>query len=132
MEKSNLNLKKQELLKKEIIDNNLDKDAFLEYCINQKENGDDLDLWEYEELEETIKVFNKNYKKNSLKEIEEKENYQIKKNNIKKEINEDNNISSKSQIQFLKRDCEDNTENYAVNVFYKIIYFLFKYYNIIL
>ncbi len=51
------NIKKQELLKKEIIDKNLDKDSFLDFCISKKENGDDLDKWSLEELKETIDEF---------------------------------------------------------------------------
>ena len=106
MENSNLNLKKQELLKREIIDKNLDKDSFLDYCILIKENGDDLDLWSYEELEETIKNFRKNY---SSKEIEDKQNYQKKKKIIKKEIDEDDNLTSRPQ------ETDDQSEKYAVN-----------------
>jgi hypothetical protein len=99
-------IKKQELLKREIIDKNLDKEEFLEYCINLKENGDDLDLWGYEELEETIKKFTEN---NSLKETEEKKNYQKKKKILKKEINEDDNLTT-TQPQ----DADDQSEKYAV------------------
>jgi hypothetical protein len=115
MENTNNNIKKQELLKREIIDKNLDKEEFLEYCINKKENGDDLDLWDYEELEETIKNFTKI---NNSKETEEKQNYQKKKKIIKKEINEDDNL-----ITTQPQDTDDQSEKYAVNKIrlYKII-----------
>ena len=78
----------------------------MDYCILIKENGDDLDLWSYEELEETIKNFRKNY---SSKEIEDKQNYQKKKKIIKKEIDEDDNLTSRPQ------ETDDQSEKYAVN-----------------
>jgi hypothetical protein len=36
---------KQELLKAEILEKNYDQMKFLQYCISQKENGDDLNNW---------------------------------------------------------------------------------------
>ena len=106
---SNLNIRKQDLLKREIIDKNIDKDAFLDYCTSQKENGDDLDLWSFEELEETIKKFLENYSSLNNSNIETKHN-QKKKKVIKKEINEDDNLTSQEP-----QEPDDQTEKYAVN-----------------
>ena len=39
---------KQEYLKNEIIGKNLDQNKFLDFCISQKENGDDLNNWTFE------------------------------------------------------------------------------------
>jgi hypothetical protein len=71
-------LKKQDLLKTEIIDNNHDKQAFLDFCISKKENGDDLDCWTLEELKSIIEDFksfqsqeNKKQEKVELKKDEE-------------------------------------------------------------
>ena len=50
---------KQDLLKSEILDKNYDKDKFVDYCMSLKDNGDDLNFWEFEELEEVIKNFHK-------------------------------------------------------------------------
>jgi hypothetical protein len=50
---------KQDLLKKEIIDDKYDKDAFLDYCLARKENGDDLESWTYDELVEIVSSFKK-------------------------------------------------------------------------
>lgn len=50
---------KQSLLRKEIIDSKYDKEAFLDFCISQKEQGDDLDNWTLEELEKIIVDFKK-------------------------------------------------------------------------
>jgi hypothetical protein len=81
MESSNyddLITKKQELLKKEIIDNNLDKDIFLDYCISKKENGDDLDCWTIEELESIINEFKQSLEKSKQSKSNEIINKDIK------------------------------------------------------
>ena len=48
---------KQDYLKAEIIDKNLEPSKFLEFCTSQKENGDDLNNWTLSELEEIVKEF---------------------------------------------------------------------------
>ena len=48
---------KQALLQSEIIDKNLDKNSFINFCLNKKENGDDLNNWTLEELQQIIKEF---------------------------------------------------------------------------
>ena len=48
---------KQELLQREIIDKNLDKTSFINFCLSKKENGDDLSNWTLSELEATVKEF---------------------------------------------------------------------------
>ena len=48
---------KQELLQREIIQKNLDKGSFINFCLSKKENGDDLNNWTFAELEEIVKEF---------------------------------------------------------------------------
>jgi sorting nexin-7/30/sorting nexin-8 len=48
---------KQEILKSEILEKNYDKDKFIQFCLNQKENGDDLTKWTLLELNECISQF---------------------------------------------------------------------------
>ena len=48
---------KQELLKEEIIAKNYDGQQFLEYCINLRENGDDMNNWTYDELKLVVQNF---------------------------------------------------------------------------
>ena len=48
---------KQQLLQREIIDKNLDKGAFINFCLSKRENGDDLNNWTTEELEQVVKEF---------------------------------------------------------------------------
>lgn len=56
MSDSTLRLK-QEIIKAEIIDKNYDKEKFLNFCIQKKEHGDDLQNWSILELNETISEF---------------------------------------------------------------------------
>ena len=53
---------KQQLLKSEIIDKNLDQMKFLQYCISQKENGDDLNNWTIDELKTCVNNFQESIK----------------------------------------------------------------------
>ena len=48
---------KQMLLQTEIIDKNLDKTSFINFCLSKKENGDDLSNWTLAELQEIVKEF---------------------------------------------------------------------------
>ena len=49
--------KKQMLLQQEIIDKNLDKTLFINFCLSKKENGDDLSNWTLPELQAIVKEF---------------------------------------------------------------------------
>ena len=60
---------KQEYLKAEIIGKNLDQNKFLDFCLSQKENGDDLNNWTFDELKICVKNFN-----DSLKQEESQQN----------------------------------------------------------
>ena len=48
---------KQSLLQTEIIEKNLDKGSFINFCLSKKENGDDLNNWTLAELQEIVKEF---------------------------------------------------------------------------
>ena len=48
---------KQKLLQEEIIDKNLDKTMFINFCLSKKENGDDLSNWTLPELQNIVKEF---------------------------------------------------------------------------
>ena len=93
---NNLNSKKQELLKTEILDKNLDKDLFLEFCIKKKENGDDLDNWNLDELQQTILEYKNLDAENKIKSSKDK-----KKKIIYKEIDEDDKLND-VDVQQLK------------------------------
>ena len=99
---NSLNLKKQELLKTEIIDKNLDKDAFLDFCIQKKDNGDDLDNWAVEELWETITEFSKIEVQNKING----KNNKTKKKCVKIEKIEDDNMNEiEDQVKYGVNYC---------------------------
>lgn len=51
--------KKQEYLKKEIVDQKYDQDKFINFILSKKVNGDDLNNWNIDELTILIKEFKK-------------------------------------------------------------------------
>lgn len=131
-------LKKQKLLKNEIIDRCYDQTAFIEFCMQQKKNGDDLDSWTYDELKIVINEFiNKinqelslkyndeetKTKENSIKEndngenITNEENSKINKDNENKKINENdsndeqNNISEEKLVTIKCKLLKKNVLN---------------------
>ena len=54
-------LTKQKLLKSEIIENGYDQYEFIEFCMQRKKDGDDLNNWTYEELKKNNKrIYHKN------------------------------------------------------------------------
>ena len=73
--------KKQNLLKTEIIDKNYDKNAFINFCMSKKDNGDDLNNWTHEELSEEVQEFISQQKPLQI-ELEKKEQEEIKQENI--------------------------------------------------
>ena len=105
---TNDNLKKQELLKKEIIDKNLDKDSFLDFCISKKDNGDDLDNWTLEELRNTIAEFSK--AENQPKQTKEKNDKNDKKK--KKALKEENHFIEEDKMN----EIEEQSVKYGVKI----------------
>ena len=70
---------KQSFLKTEIIDKNIDQDKFLDYCMQIKENGDDINSWTFDELKKCVSDFDELLKKESEQEKEkEKEKEKVK------------------------------------------------------
>ena len=54
---------KQNLLQVEILEKNYDQMEFLNYCTSQKENGDDLNNWTYDELKTCVTNFQESVRK---------------------------------------------------------------------
>ena len=101
---------KQELLKNEIIAKNYDGQKFLEYCINLKENGDDMNNWTYEELKLVVENFKADYdhKKEKSKEQTNKE---ITHENSDKKNNDDIETEKLDDIEINKIDNENNKKD---------------------
>ena len=68
-DKNQLELK-QELLKSEIIGKSLNPEKYLQFCQSQKENGDDLNNWTYEELKQCVENFEKSQKQEKQEKSE--------------------------------------------------------------
>ena len=91
---------KQELLKEEIVAKEYDGQKFLEYCINLKENGDDMNNWTYDELKSVVENFKADYNSQLEKKEEEK----------KKEIKEENKKEKKEEKTDKERPDETKTK----------------------
>ena len=79
---------KQQLLQREIIERNLDKGSFINFCLSKKENGDDLNNWTLAELEQIVKEFVSSQTQNVQAQPEQKgapgDNDEINKENLEK------------------------------------------------
>ena len=104
---------KQELLKAEIITKNYEGQKFLEYCMNLKENGDDMNNWTYDELKSVVENFKADYDTKKEKEKEEK-NKII--NQEKKEKTEKEEIETEilDEINTKKEDQKDNKKEIEI------------------
>ena len=75
------------ILNLNLSNNEVKTNKFIEFCLNKKENGDDLNGWTLEQLQQVVSEFIKEVKEeistsNSTKENENKE--EVKKENIEK------------------------------------------------
>ena len=64
---------KRNLLQKEIIEGNYNKEQFIDYCLALKPYGDDISQWTYEELKSTVNSFIAYHKQEELKEKQEEQ-----------------------------------------------------------
>ena len=53
---------KQQFLQKEILEKKYDQNKFLQFCTSQRENGDDLNNWTFEELKTVVTNFQESQK----------------------------------------------------------------------
>ena len=101
---------KQEILKSEILEKNYDKDKFIQFCLNQKENGDDLTKWTLLELNECISNFIKaeNEAQNQINNNNNNNinNYSYNPNNY--QINSNQNIQNNNNLQQVQTTTNSN------------------------
>ena len=109
---------KQKLLKTEIIDHSYDQSEFIEFCLQKKKDGDDINNWTYEELKNIIKEFitktNHNYlQEKKVKEIQKKSNEEKEKNDILIDNNELllDEIKDKNEEKIIKIKCKELKKN---------------------
>ena len=103
---------KQEILKSEILEKNYDKDKFIQFCLNQKENGDDLTKWTLLELNECISNFIKaeNEAQNQINNNINNNinNYSYNPNNYQQQINSNQNIQNNNNLQQVQTTTNSN------------------------
>ena len=101
---------KQKLLKSEIIDHSYDQSEFIEYCMQKKKDGDDLNNWTYEELKNIIKEFITKINNEDIKEKKEKkEQKELIEENNKEEKNIE--ISDENEEKIIKIKCRELKKN---------------------
>jgi len=103
---------KQKLLKSEIIDHSYDQSEFIEYCMQKKKDGDDLNNWTYEELKNIIKEFitktnHENFQEKKAKE--EQKEISKEKENDKEEQNFE--INEENEEKIIKIRCRELKKN---------------------
>ena len=114
----NEKINKQKLLKSEIIDRCYDQTAFIEFCMQQKKDGDDLDNWTYDELKNVIQKFIAKINEeciieNKEEELNNKENIseEIIKNNTNISINKNENINNNENNSEINKTNSNNQKN---------------------
>ena len=65
--------RKKDLLQREIVNGNYNKDQFIDYCLALKPYGDDLSQWSYDELKSAVNSFISYHQQEDLKEKQEQE-----------------------------------------------------------
>ena len=93
-------LLKQELLKSEIVAKNYDGNKFLQFCLNKKENGDDMNNWTYDELKQCVDDFIESQNQKDKSQEEQKEG-NIKENEEEKN---ENNIITEEKVDIEKNE----------------------------
>ena len=104
---------KQNLLKSEIIDNGYDQSEFIEFCMQKKKEGDDLNNWTYEELKNIIKEFitktNHDYfQEKKVKEIPKESDGEKEKNDVENDKEElSDEMINKNEEKIIKIKCKE-------------------------
>ena len=100
---------KQKLLKNEIIDRCYDQTAFIEFCMQQKKDGDDLDNWSYDELKITVQQFINKMNEKYINENKEEETI-IKDNTTDNNNINDNQKNINSKEKDIKSEQNENSK----------------------
>ena len=94
---------KTQVLKNEIIEKNHDQNAFINYCLSKKENGDDLNNWTLQELKNVIIEFIESQKEKEVKIKEEN-----------KQINEESITQSMEKIDISKLKVGEKVSDHSI------------------
>jgi hypothetical protein len=106
-------LKKQEYLKGEIIDKNYDKDAFLDFCIRKKNDGDDLNNWSMDELKQIVEEFINKQKAAEGREKTRADNMNETNTKIETDIEKIDLVKSENEEKYLEKEimCRRQTKS---------------------
>ena len=101
---------KQKLLQEEIIDKNLDKTMFINFCLSKKENGDDLSNWTLPELQNIVKEFAESQKQQQAANPSLQE--QISNLNANPKGPQETEEINKESVEKLEKFNADETKNF--------------------
>ena len=101
---------KQKLLQEEIIDKNLDKTMFINFCLSKKENGDDLSNWTLPELQNIVKEFAESQKQQQAANPSLQE--QISNPNANPKGPQETEEINKESVEKLEKFNADETKNF--------------------
>ena len=104
--------RKKQLLQREIVDGNYNKDQFIDYCLALKPYGDDLSQWSYDELKSAVNSFISYHQQEDLREKEEqqiKNQNQDQRNQMQNQMKQINqNIFYNNQNNFNNQSTNNN------------------------
>ena len=107
--------RKKELLQREIVNGNYNKDQFIDYCLALKPFGDDLSQWSYDELKSAVNSFISYHQQEDLKEKQEQEiknKFQEQRSLMQNEMNQINkNININNSINNNNSNNNKNISN---------------------
>ena len=101
---------KQKLLQEEIIDKNLDKTMFINFCLSKKENGDDLSNWTLPELQNIVEEFAESQKQQQAANPSLQE--QISNPNANPKGPQETEEINKESVEKLEKFNADETKNF--------------------
>ena len=123
MEEKSIMEQKQQYLREEILEKSYDIDEFTDFMSNYKENGTDIQNWEFIELKKAVKSFknqvNENKIEKGVEKIRESYKFSEEQKNIKNSdefidiqlININNNINNDNCVNNILNDYLKNKEN---------------------
>jgi hypothetical protein len=123
MEGKSIMEQKQKYLREEILEKSYDIDEFTDFMSNYKENGTDIQNWEFIELKKAVKSFknqvNENKIEKGVEKIRESYKFSEEQKNIKNSdefidiqlININNNINNDNCVNNILNDYLKNKEN---------------------
>ena len=102
---------KRNLLQKEIVEGNYNKEQFIDYCLALKPYGDDISQWTYDELKSTVNSFISYHKQEELREKQEeqmKSHFQAQTNQMENQMNQINNYFIENNIKIASKEYQLN------------------------